>query len=132
MLRVWILSTPSASSCSSPRARSAHQTSGATTGRARSRVLMRAATGPLRGRRRPSPRWRAPGATPTRAGRRRRRGFRDAHQRLEALAIEAGLGPSDVVIHDLGRAELRGIWGNEEVVLVVEEIGEAVTPVSAT
>jgi len=57
--------------------------------------------------------------------------FRDAHQRLEALANEAGLGPSDVVIHDLGRAELRGIWGNEEVVLVVEEIGESSPPVSA-
>jgi NAD(P)-dependent dehydrogenase (short-subunit alcohol dehydrogenase family) len=58
--------------------------------------------------------------------------FRDAHQRLDALASEAGLGPADVMIHDLGRAELRGIWDNEEVILVVEEICEAAAPVSAT
>ena len=32
----------------------------------------------------------------------------DAHQRLEALASEAGLGPADVITHDLGRAEIRG------------------------
>jgi hypothetical protein len=50
--------------------------------------------------------------------------FLDAHRRLEALANEAGLGPADVIIHDLGRAELKGVWGDEKVVLVVEEIGE--------
>jgi hypothetical protein len=49
--------------------------------------------------------------------------FRDTHERLEALASEAGLGPPDVMIHDLGRAELRGIWNNEEVKVVIEEIG---------
>ncbi len=48
--------------------------------------------------------------------------FLDAHQRLEALASEAGLGPADVLIHHLGRAQIRGIWEDEEVVLVVEEI----------
>jgi hypothetical protein len=58
--------------------------------------------------------------------------FRDAHRRLEALASEAGLGPADVVIHDLGRAELRATWDNEEVMLVVEEVGEAAAPISAT
>jgi hypothetical protein len=58
--------------------------------------------------------------------------FRDAHQRLEALASEAGLGPADVMIHDLGRAELRGVWSNEEVTLVVEEIGDAAAPGSVT
>jgi hypothetical protein len=58
--------------------------------------------------------------------------FRDAHQRLEALASEAGLGPADVMIHDLGRAELRGIWEEKEVVLVVEEIGETATPANMT
>jgi hypothetical protein len=36
------------------------------------------------------------------------------------------------MIHDLGRAELRGIWNNEEVTLVVEEIGEAAAPGSLT
>jgi hypothetical protein len=58
--------------------------------------------------------------------------FWDAHQRLEALASEAGLGAADVMIHDLGRAELRGIWNNEEITLVVEEIGEAAAPGSVT
>jgi hypothetical protein len=51
--------------------------------------------------------------------------FLDAHQRLEALASEAGLGPADVIIHHLGRAEIRGRWEDEEVVLVVEEIAES-------
>jgi hypothetical protein len=50
--------------------------------------------------------------------------FVDAHQRLEALAREAGLGPADVIIHDLARAELRGTWENARLVLVVEGIGE--------
>ena len=50
--------------------------------------------------------------------------FQDAHQRLEALAREAGLGPADMVVHHLGRAELRGIWEKEKVVLSVDEIGE--------
>jgi hypothetical protein len=54
--------------------------------------------------------------------------FLDAHQRLEALASEAGLGPADVMIHDLGRAELRGVWENEEVVVIIEEIGESASP----
>jgi hypothetical protein len=47
----------------------------------------------------------------------------DAHERLEALCSEAGLGPADVITHDLGRAELRGVWEDEEIVVVVEEIG---------
>ncbi len=58
--------------------------------------------------------------------------FVDAHQRLEALASEAGLGPADVVIHHLGQAELRGRWEGEEVVLVVEEIGECGFSASVT
>lgn len=58
--------------------------------------------------------------------------FRDAHQRLEALASEAGLVPADVMIHDLGRAELWATWASEEVMLVVQEIGEIATPISAT
>ena len=53
----------------------------------------------------------------------RARLFRDAHQRLEALAREAGLGVPDVMIHHLGRAELRGIWDNAEVVVVIEDVG---------
>jgi hypothetical protein len=54
--------------------------------------------------------------------------FLHAHHRLNALASEAGLGPADVMIHHLGRAELRRIWEDEEVVLVVEEIGERASP----
>jgi hypothetical protein len=49
--------------------------------------------------------------------------FLDAHQRLEALASEAGLGPADVIIHHLGRAEIQGRWEEEQLVLVVEKIG---------
>jgi hypothetical protein len=41
----------------------------------------------------------------------------DAHQRLEALAKEAGLGPAEVIIHHLGRAEISGRWEDEEIVL---------------
>lgn len=48
----------------------------------------------------------------------------DAHQRLEALAKAAGLGPADLVIHHLGRAELRAVWEDQEVVLAVEGISE--------
>jgi hypothetical protein len=51
--------------------------------------------------------------------------FLDAHQRLEALAREAGLGPADSITHHHGRAEIWGTWGDEKIVLVVEEIGES-------
>jgi hypothetical protein len=51
--------------------------------------------------------------------------FRDAHERLASLASGAGLGPADVLIHDLARAELRGVWEDEKVVLVVEGIVKA-------
>jgi hypothetical protein len=54
--------------------------------------------------------------------------FVNAHQHLEALASEAGLGPADMMIHHLGRAELRGVWENEQVVLVVEAIGDSGPP----
>ena len=64
-------------------------------------------------------RERKPDRTPKEAG-----ALRDAHERLAALIAEAGLGPADAVIHDLGRAELRAIWEHEQVVLVVDHIGE--------
>jgi hypothetical protein len=53
--------------------------------------------------------------------------FLDAHQRLEALASEAGLGPADVIIHHFGRRELRAVWENGTVV-VVEAIGGTLPP----
>jgi hypothetical protein len=67
-------------------------------------------------------RWRDSGTTrvPEQA-----RLFLDAHRRLEAVASEAGLGPAKVIIHDLGRAELRAVWQDEQIVVVVDEIGEA-------
>jgi hypothetical protein len=54
--------------------------------------------------------------------------LRDAHERLAALADEAGLRRADVVIHDLSRAELRAVWEEEQVVIVVDGIGEADPP----
>lgn len=67
-------------------------------------------------------RWRerSPARTPKQA-----QELRDAHQRLTALIAEAGLGPADVVIHDIGCAELRAIWEPEQVVLVVERVGDS-------
>ena len=50
--------------------------------------------------------------------------LRDAHERLSAMADEAGLPAADIVFHDLPRAELRAIWEEQQVVLVVERIGE--------
>lgn len=50
--------------------------------------------------------------------------FVDAHRRLEALVKESGLAPPDVVLHDLARAEIRGVWENEKLVLVVDGMGE--------
>jgi hypothetical protein len=49
----------------------------------------------------------------------------DAHQRLVAVARDAGLGPADVIVHDLGRGEIRGTWEDEKVLVVVEEIGDS-------
>ena len=54
------------------------------------------------------------------------RPFVEAHQRLVALVSQAGLGPADVITHDLGRAEIRATWQDEKILLVVEEIGDSV------
>jgi hypothetical protein len=51
--------------------------------------------------------------------------FVDAHRRLEALVKQSGLAPPDVVLHDLRRAEIRGVWEDEKLVLVVDDIGES-------
>jgi hypothetical protein len=63
---------------------------------------------------------RDPGETPRQA-----LDLREAHERLSAMADEAGLPAADIVIHDLPHAELRAIWEEQKVVLVVERIGEA-------
>jgi hypothetical protein len=49
--------------------------------------------------------------------------FAETHRRLVAMAKEAGLGPPDVMIHHLGRGELRGVWEDKEIVVEVVEIG---------
>ena len=49
--------------------------------------------------------------------------FVKAHERLLAVASEAGLGHADVVTHHLGRGEITGAWEHEQLVLVVERIG---------
>jgi hypothetical protein len=56
------------------------------------------------------------------------RPFVEAHQRLVALASQAGLGPADAITHDLGRAEIRASWEDERLLLVVEEIGSVSAP----
>jgi hypothetical protein len=55
----------------------------------------------------------------------RARAFLDAHHRIEILTSEAGLSPPDLVIHDFSSAELRAVWKDEDVVVVVERIGES-------
>jgi hypothetical protein len=52
------------------------------------------------------------------------RPFLDAHKRLEALADEAGLPRPSAMVHDLGRMEVRGVWEDEELVVVIDEIGD--------
>jgi hypothetical protein len=48
----------------------------------------------------------------------------EAHQRLAALADEAGMDSAPVMLHDLRRAELRGIWRDVEIMVTVDD-GEA-------
>ena len=54
--------------------------------------------------------------------------FIDTHERLESIAEDAGLGPPDVMIHDLAHGEIRGVWEQQQVVITVDEIGENVAP----
>lgn len=65
--------------------------------------------------------WRGRGAGPTPP---QALALRDAHERLSAMAGDAGLPAADVVVHDLLRGQLRAIWEEQKVVLVVEQIGE--------
>jgi hypothetical protein len=53
------------------------------------------------------------------------RSFIDAHERLEAIAIHAGLGPADEITHDLVRAEICAKWEQTKLEVVVEEIGKS-------
>ena len=58
------------------------------------------------------------------------RPYLNAHRRLEAIVREAGLAPPDTVVFHLGRAQLKALWDDEELVLVIDEIpeGTAVRP----
>jgi hypothetical protein len=57
--------------------------------------------------------------------------FRGAHERLISLAGAAGLPPADAITHDLVRREIRAIWENEKLVVIVDEIPDGVVPASA-
>jgi hypothetical protein len=50
--------------------------------------------------------------------------FRSAHERLAALATEAGLAPADAIIHDLPRGEVRGIWRRDRIIVIIEDIDD--------
>ena len=58
------------------------------------------------------------------------RPFIAAHERLMALAGEAGLGPADVITHHLERGEIEATWEDRKVKVVVDQIGK--TAPSAT
>jgi len=50
------------------------------------------------------------------------RPFLDAHERLEDILREAGLGRPDTVIFHISHAELEAVWENEKVVVVIDDI----------
>lgn len=58
--------------------------------------------------------------------------FREAHERLEALARDNGLTAPDMMIWDVAGAELRAVWEDAQVVLVVAEVGESASTGTAT
>ena len=53
---------------------------------------------------------------------RRIQSFRQAHERLVALTNEAGLRPADRIVHNLRHGEVRGVWQDEGILVVVENI----------
>lgn len=50
--------------------------------------------------------------------------FVDLHRRLETIIEEAGRDRPDTIIHDLRRAELKAVWEDPKVVIVVDGIPE--------
>ncbi|HEY1275446.1 MAG TPA: hypothetical protein VGF25_11065 [Thermoleophilaceae bacterium] len=48
--------------------------------------------------------------------------LRDAHERLVELAGQAGLGDPDVVIHDIPGGELRALWNDRKLAVVIDEL----------
>jgi hypothetical protein len=49
--------------------------------------------------------------------------FLDAHRRLEEIAGKAGHGNPDAIVHDLDLGEVRAIWFEQKVAVVVDQIG---------
>jgi hypothetical protein len=52
----------------------------------------------------------------------RLRPFLDAHQRFEALIMEAGRAAADSVSFHIARAELTAVWEEENVVVTIDGI----------
>jgi hypothetical protein len=50
----------------------------------------------------------------------------DTHRRFARIVEEAGLDPPDVVVHDLGRSEVRAVWTAPKLVVVIDEIPDGV------
>ena len=51
--------------------------------------------------------------------------FAAAHLDFLTLVSDAGLAPPDAVVHDRQRREIRAVWADEKVSVVVAEVDEA-------
>jgi hypothetical protein len=49
----------------------------------------------------------------------------DTHRRFARIAEEAGLGLPDEIVHDLARSEVRAIWTDPELEVVIDEVPES-------
>ncbi len=67
-------------------------------------------------------RWRSSGATEVPAA---IAGVVDVHRRFTQLAEEENRPTPDVVIHDLGVGEVRAVWHEPKLVVIVDEIPAA-------
>ena len=52
----------------------------------------------------------------------------DAHRRLDEIIRDAGRPPADAVVHDLDRRELRVIWRQDKLVVVIDEFPDGAGP----
>lgn len=50
----------------------------------------------------------------------------DAHLRLDEMIRNAGMPPADAVVHDLDRRELRAIWRQDKLVVVIDEFPDGI------
>lgn len=56
------------------------------------------------------------------------RSLMDAHRRLDQMLREAGRSPADTVVHDLSRRELRLIWRQDKLIVVIDEFPDGEAP----